>query len=365
MVALAFPLDMTGEEATPELIDAVIGRCKVADDAAMHACSTSIDAVLPDDPADAPAAMARDLMDWDEAREMVESGLVRMGSHTRRHTRLQGGPVARPAGGRDRRLAPRAGGAARSRRAAVLLSERGLLPAGLRLGEAGPTRARCPRSAAGTCRAWIPHGAADRGARGREPDAAGDPGAGVGVAGAVMIIQGVEPSKDAKNLYPAFQAMLDVCKAIDRKLLTRRCHKQKDAGYIVVTDRYPGRVPGSASGPRKSPRGNSVAARQLHRIEIGIYASIRPPDLLLRLSAPVELTVYRNAIRDQPKSEQKVRASHEAARLLRFPGVEEVEIDTALPQEESLSRAFSAIVVHLEFSSRAGSKMGTRTSSLS
>jgi thymidylate kinase len=91
-----------------------------------------------------------------------------------------------------------------------------------------------------------------------------------GLRKVLWIIQGVEPSKDAKNLYPAFQAMLDVCKAIDRKLLTRRCHKQKDAGYIVVTDRYPGRVPGSASGPRKSSRGNSVAARQLHRIEIGI-----------------------------------------------------------------------------------------------
>jgi hypothetical protein len=89
MVALAFPLDLVGEEATPELIDAVIGRCKVADDASMHAMLDTIDAVLPDDPDEAGEGDGRDLMDWDEAGEMVESGLVRMGSHTRRHTRLR------------------------------------------------------------------------------------------------------------------------------------------------------------------------------------------------------------------------------------------------------------------------------------
>ena len=89
MVALAIPLDMTGEEATPALIDAVIGRCKVADDASMHALLDIIDAVLPEDPTEEPDGSGRDLVDWDEAREMAESGLVRFGSHTRRHTRLR------------------------------------------------------------------------------------------------------------------------------------------------------------------------------------------------------------------------------------------------------------------------------------
>lgn len=38
-----------------------------------------------------PAASGeRDLMNWDEIREMQASGLVRFGSHTRRHTRLSG-----------------------------------------------------------------------------------------------------------------------------------------------------------------------------------------------------------------------------------------------------------------------------------
>ena len=89
MVALSFPLDLTGAEATPELIDAVIGRCKVADDASMHAMLDTIEAVLPEEPGEEQDGSGRDLMDWDEARAMVDSGLVRFGSHTRRHTRLR------------------------------------------------------------------------------------------------------------------------------------------------------------------------------------------------------------------------------------------------------------------------------------
>ena len=89
MTMLSIPLDTAGNEATHELIDAVIGRCKVADDAAMHALLDTIEAVLPEESADGQDATARDLVDWQEAREMANSGLVRFGSHTRRHTRLR------------------------------------------------------------------------------------------------------------------------------------------------------------------------------------------------------------------------------------------------------------------------------------
>jgi peptidoglycan/xylan/chitin deacetylase (PgdA/CDA1 family) len=91
MVALSIPLDLTGDEATPELIDAVIDRCKVADDASMHAMLDVIEAVLPEEAGEGngEANGQRDLVDWDEAREMAATGLVRFGSHTRRHTRLR------------------------------------------------------------------------------------------------------------------------------------------------------------------------------------------------------------------------------------------------------------------------------------
>lgn len=61
-------------------IDAVIARCKTRSDAEMLEALRSVDA--------ANGHQARDLMSWEEIREMQQSGLIRFGSHTRRHTRV-------------------------------------------------------------------------------------------------------------------------------------------------------------------------------------------------------------------------------------------------------------------------------------
>jgi peptidoglycan/xylan/chitin deacetylase (PgdA/CDA1 family) len=94
MIALGVPLDVPGADATPEWIDMVILRCKVADDAWMDALLDAIEAALPEIRASAALRWPekndqRDLLDWDEIRAMSETGLVRFGSHTRRHTRLR------------------------------------------------------------------------------------------------------------------------------------------------------------------------------------------------------------------------------------------------------------------------------------
>jgi peptidoglycan/xylan/chitin deacetylase (PgdA/CDA1 family) len=63
-------------------VDALIEECKGrANDAQMHAALRDV--------MDSSAAPAqRDLMSWDEIRAMQSGGLVRFGSHTRRHIRL-------------------------------------------------------------------------------------------------------------------------------------------------------------------------------------------------------------------------------------------------------------------------------------
>jgi hypothetical protein len=48
MIALGIPLDFAGADATPEWIDTVISRCKVADDASMHALLDAIETALPE-----------------------------------------------------------------------------------------------------------------------------------------------------------------------------------------------------------------------------------------------------------------------------------------------------------------------------
>jgi len=66
-------------------IDRIIVACKEG-----HSDEEMLDIVrgLGEAGAESSAVEARDLMDWRELRELADSGLVRFGSHTRRHTRL-------------------------------------------------------------------------------------------------------------------------------------------------------------------------------------------------------------------------------------------------------------------------------------
>ena len=94
MLELGIPLDVAGADATAEWIDTIISRCKVADDAAMHALLDALETAVPEITTGAAHSAAeeddqRDLLDWDEIRAMSNTGLVRFGSHTRRHTRLR------------------------------------------------------------------------------------------------------------------------------------------------------------------------------------------------------------------------------------------------------------------------------------
>jgi peptidoglycan/xylan/chitin deacetylase (PgdA/CDA1 family) len=62
-------------------VDEIIEACKnEASDAKMHAALRAV--------VETGGEGVRDLMSWDEIREMQAGGLVRFGSHTRRHTRL-------------------------------------------------------------------------------------------------------------------------------------------------------------------------------------------------------------------------------------------------------------------------------------
>src|SRR5690606_36214641 len=80
--------------------------------------------------------------------------------------------------------------------------------------------------------------------------------------------------------YPTFQAVLDLLTALDRRLLVHRSHRYARRGVIVFTDRYPGRDPGSASGPR-SPGGGVGLATMLRKWELAIYRSLPAPNLIV------------------------------------------------------------------------------------
>jgi peptidoglycan/xylan/chitin deacetylase (PgdA/CDA1 family) len=88
LATLQVPLNLTGTDITPDRIDAAISSCKSTDDASMHALLDRLEAALPEAAPHEELGGDRDLLNWNEVHTMADSGLVRFGSHTRRHTRL-------------------------------------------------------------------------------------------------------------------------------------------------------------------------------------------------------------------------------------------------------------------------------------
>ncbi len=156
------------------------------------------------------------------------------------------------------------------------------------------------------------------------------------------LVRGERALDGVAGRYPGFQAALDVLTALDRRLLVHRCHRLARSGVVVFTDRYPGREPGSASGPR-SGRGGGGLARALRRAELGLYRALPVPDLVVKLNAPIEVTVSRNAARERPKPERLVRASHARAALLKFPGAPEVVVDSTAPLDATIIKVHGEV----------------------
>lgn len=82
--ALDIPLPSFETELDPEWLDRIITGAKRDDDATLGARVDAMARRL----GDIGPTGANELLDWEQIREMVGSGLISIGSHTRRHTRL-------------------------------------------------------------------------------------------------------------------------------------------------------------------------------------------------------------------------------------------------------------------------------------
>jgi thymidylate kinase len=131
--------------------------------------------------------------------------------------------------------------------------------------------------------------------------------------------------------YPLLFGVRSVMLAYERRSLLRRAARS-GTRTIVLSDRYPSEASGAADGPQlahlPSPSGRFSVRRALARMEGRLYRDIPAPDMVFHLSAPLEVTLARNAARDKQEPEDYVRFRHALSSRLRFDGAPVYGIDT-------------------------------------
>jgi thymidylate kinase len=147
-----------------------------------------------------------------------------------------------------------------------------------------------------------------------------------------------------RHSFPVFFAIRAALLAFDRRALLLKAFRKAANGTLVLSDRYPSRVNGAPDSPQLALLASKGSMRGwLARLEMRLYRQIPPPDLVIYLKAPLEVTLSRNASRSKTEPEQYVRLRHGRASNLEFEGTRVVEINTDQPFEQTVLEVKQAI----------------------
>lgn len=140
-----------------------------------------------------------------------------------------------------------------------------------------------------------------------------------------------ESDRMATKPYPLLFGVRSVMLAYERRALLARAARSGN-GTVVLSDRYPSEASGAPDGPQLAhlpmPSGRFSIRRVLARMEDRLYRDIPAPDMVFHLSAPLEVTLARNAARNKQEPEDYVRFRHALSEKLRFDGAPVYGIDT-------------------------------------
>ena len=148
-----------------------------------------------------------------------------------------------------------------------------------------------------------------------------------------------DPSKRSKKDYPMIYAIRAALLAYDRRSLLTRAFGWAANGTIVLCDRYPSLLNGVPDSPQLSMPASSrkYSIRGLMaRIEARLYREIPSPDLIIHLSAPLDVTVSRNATRSKKEPEDYIQRRHAQTSNLDFGNAPIYKINTDQPLDQIL-----------------------------
>jgi len=156
-----------------------------------------------------------------------------------------------------------------------------------------------------------------------------------------------EPGEHSTTRYSLLFAIRSVLLAYDRRSLLSRAYRRAANGTIVLCDRYPAGLSGAPDSPqlaylRLPPQRYSIR-RWLARIEARLYRQIPPPDLVIYLTAPLEVTVLRNATRGKKEPEDYVRRRHAQSSNLEFGETAIYKINTDQPLDQTVHQVKKAV----------------------
>jgi thymidylate kinase len=156
-----------------------------------------------------------------------------------------------------------------------------------------------------------------------------------------------ESAEKPRTSIPLIFAIRSALLAYDRRSLLSKAYSQAANGTIVLCDRYPSSQSGAPDGPQlsqlsTSANGSSIRHR-LARTEARLYQQIPPPDLVVYLSAPLEVALVRNATRGKKEPEDYVRRRHARSSNLEFEKTPVYKINTNQPFDKTVLEVKKAI----------------------
>jgi len=149
-----------------------------------------------------------------------------------------------------------------------------------------------------------------------------------------------EPSEKSRRDYPLIFAIRSALLAYDRRSLLSRAFGRAANGTIVLCDRYPSLQSGAPDSLQLShlpvSQSRYSVRRLLAKIEARLYREIPPPDMVIYLGAPLEVTVSRNTTRGKKEPEDYVRRRHARSSNLKFVKTPIYEINTDQPLDKTV-----------------------------
>ena len=148
-----------------------------------------------------------------------------------------------------------------------------------------------------------------------------------------------------RESYPLTFALRSVMLAYERRALLAHAFAQAANGTIVLSDRYPSSGTAAPDGIQLT-RAEAAAdplRRWLRAVEARIYSGIPSPDLVIHLTAPLDVTLARNAERHKTEPEHYVRLRHPRTERFEFGRVPVREVRTDRPLDDVIRAAKQAI----------------------